>query len=130
MFTRSLYTICIPICIIPRLFTFLFKHCLFDKDYEINYITCTHHSYWHFCLRSYGLCVAGNQSARRKPTCATWWPYGVLSFCVSSGQMALMYRFLSEWIALFDIWNNHTIHFTFFVLLCFIWSSYNVFLSQ
>ena len=54
---------------------FKFKLYLFYKDYETSYTTYINHARWHRCLRSDGVRVGGNQSARRKPTCLTWWPH-------------------------------------------------------
>jgi len=45
---------------------------LFYNDYETSYTTYINHARWHRCLRSDGLRVGRNQSARRKPTCLTW----------------------------------------------------------
>ena len=45
-------------------------------NYILNLIYFTaimkHHARWHRCLRSDGLGVGGNRSARRKPICLTW----------------------------------------------------------
>ena len=49
-----------------------FKLLLFDNDYETSYTTYINHARWHRCLRSDGLRVGGNRSARKKPTCLTW----------------------------------------------------------
>jgi len=45
---------------------------LFYNDYETSYTTYISHARWHRGLRSNGLRVGGNRSARRKPTCLTW----------------------------------------------------------
>ena len=45
---------------------------LFYNDYETSYTTYINHVRWHRCLRSSGLGVGGNRSARRKPICLTW----------------------------------------------------------
>ena len=42
---------------------------------ETSYTTYINHVRWHRCLRSDVLRVVGNRSARRKPTCLTWWPH-------------------------------------------------------
>ena len=54
------------------IFLFFFKLYLFYNDYETSYTTYINHACWHRCLRSDGLLVGGNRSARRKPTCLTW----------------------------------------------------------
>ena len=60
---------CVPalklICVL------FFKLYLFYNDYETSYRTYIDHARWHRCLRSDGLRVGGNRSARRKPTCLT-----------------------------------------------------------
>ena len=56
-----------------------FKLYFFYKDYASSYTTYTNHACWHRCLRSDGLLVGGNRSARRKPTCLTWWPHDHLT---------------------------------------------------
>ena len=48
-----------------------FKLYLFYNDYETSYTTYINHVRWHRCLRSDGLRVEGNRSARRKPICLT-----------------------------------------------------------
>ena len=55
------------------------KHYLFYNDYETSYTTYIKHSRWYRCLRSDGLCVGGNRSAKRKPTRLTWWPHAHLT---------------------------------------------------
>ena len=58
-----------------------------DKGYSFNslpvllsslnfiyFTTYINHARWHLCLRSDGLRVGGNQSARSNPSCLTWWP--------------------------------------------------------
>ena len=52
---------------------------LFYIDYETSYTTYINHARWHRCLRSDELRVGGNRSARRKPTCLTWWPHDHLT---------------------------------------------------
>ena len=49
-----------------------FKLYIFYNDYETSYTTYINHARWHLCLRSGGLRVGGNWSARRKPNCLTW----------------------------------------------------------
>ena len=44
---------------------------LFYNDYETSYTLYINHARWHRCLRSDGLRVGENRSARRKPTCLT-----------------------------------------------------------
>jgi len=51
-----------------------FKLYLFYNDYETSSTTYIKYARWHRCLRSDCLHVGGNRSARRKPTCLTWWP--------------------------------------------------------
>ena len=50
----------------------------YPLHYILNFIYFTtitkHHARWHRCLHLDGLLVGGNRSARRKPTCLTWWP--------------------------------------------------------
>jgi len=46
----------------------MFKLYLFQNDYETSHTTFNH-ARWHRCLRSDGLRVGRNRSARRKPTC-------------------------------------------------------------
>mgnify|MGYP007091641023 FL=1 len=49
-----------------------FRLYLFYNNYETSYTTYISHARWYRCLRSGGLRVRGNRSARRKPTCLTW----------------------------------------------------------
>ena len=50
-----------------------FKLYLFYNDYETSYTTTyINHARRHRCLLSDGLCVGGNRSTWRKPTCLTW----------------------------------------------------------
>ena len=58
---------------------FKFKLDLFYNDYETSYTTYINHARWHRCLRLDGLCVEGNRSTQRKPTCLTWWPHDHLT---------------------------------------------------
>ena len=44
----------------------MFKLYLFHNDYETSYTTFIKHARWHRCLRSDGLRVGGNRSARRE----------------------------------------------------------------
>ena len=64
--------------LILSLFSY-FKLYLFYNDYKTSYTTYINHARWHRCLRSDGLRVGGNRSARRKPTCLTWWPHDHLT---------------------------------------------------
>ena len=43
--------------------------------YETHYTTYVNHARLYRCLRSGGLRVWGNSSARRKPNCLNWWPH-------------------------------------------------------
>ena len=65
------------------MFIVFLKLYLFYNDYETSYTTYINHARWHRCLRTDGLCVGGNQSAQRKPTCLTWCPHDHLTYVQS-----------------------------------------------
>jgi len=56
-----------------------FKLYLLYNNYETSYTTYINHACSHRCLRSDGLRVVGNLSARVKLTCLTWWPHDHLT---------------------------------------------------
>ena len=55
---------------LPKSLNFIYFTTITKQVYNTTYIN---HARWHRCLRSDGLRVGGNRTARRKPTCLTWW---------------------------------------------------------
>jgi len=55
------------------------KHYLLYNDYETSCTTYINHARCQRCWRSDGIRVGGNRSARRKPTCLTWWTHNHLT---------------------------------------------------
>jgi len=64
-----------------------FKLYLFYNYYETSYTTFNH-ARWHRCLRPDSLRVGGNRSARRNPTCLTWY---LLVYCLVPLSTALIH---------------------------------------
>ena len=95
-----------------------FKLYLVYNDYETSYTTYINHARWHWCLRSDGLRVGGNRSARRKPTNLIWWPHDHLTYRrrVSnpgrSGERRVRYHCASQTaschIVSKELWRNYS----------------------
>ena len=115
----------------------MFKLHLFYNDYETSYTTYINHARWHRCLRADGFRVGGNWSARRKPTCLTWWPhdhltcwqlmlllcseliiYSILIYSFHRSHVSFQMIVMTQW-CLNDI-------YTILCFCCFIYYCYNV----
>ena len=89
-----------------------FKLYLFYSDYGTRYTTYINHALWRRCLRSDGLRVAGNRSARRKPTCVTWLAVHGFHIYRISDYIKLMYYNLPVLVVLHRdiVYCEHTLN--------------------